>query len=525
MSDPSFWHELTVTALVGTGRQPPRLPPPGDPLTTLLGGLDSSDQEHTLLSAAAAVALYQQAGQRPPTSETPPFEPCPPDHAPRCTPRAAQHLALILRGTYPEVLAEWLEAAAAAGQRVPEEYLVPLLEMGQKKTALHGTIVSVVGERGRWLAAHHPAWKYATVRQESQESQDDTASEELWETGSAATRLALLQRLRRTTPARARALLTSTWKTEKADDRKHFLEELSEGLSMDDEPFLESVLDDRSKEVRAMAVNLLATLPESRLSQRMRERAAPLLTFRQKIVRKSLEVTLPDECNPAMVRDGIIPEVPRHIKVGPKTWWLGQMLGLVPPAYWYQQWNLAPAELLKVALKSEEKETLLDAWFQAARRVGDTAFLEALLPVFLKRKDTYGHIKVLIDYLPQERAEQAIVGLMQEEPQPLHGKHPAMPLLTKYEKPWSPTLARKVLESLHQRMTADENPASSTRLALWTFRQSLKEFALRIPPELASEAAQGWPTDAQHWDYWEDAVKQMVDILKFRSEMLKEFAQ
>ncbi|NJN65587.1 MAG: hypothetical protein HC884_02170 [Chloroflexaceae bacterium] len=523
MSEPStFWHELTVTALVGTGRQPLRLPLPGDPLTTLLAGLDPSNQEHALLSAAAAAVLYRQAGQRPLTSDFPSFAPCPPDHAPRCTPRAAQHLALMLRGTYQEVLSEWLAAAAAAGQRVPEEHLVSLLEAGQKKPALRDAMVSVLGERGRWLAAHNPDWEYAAVQQEVQ---GDTTSEEVWETSNAATRLALLQRLRRVNPARSRELLSATWKTEKADDRKRFLEELAAGLSMDDEPFLEGVLDDRSKEVRAMAVNFLAGLPDSRLSQRMRERVALLLQFRRKIVKKSLEVTLPDACDPEMVRDGIIPDVPRHIKVGQKTWWLGQMLGLVPPAHWYQQWNLAPAELLKVALKSEEAETLLDAWFRAAKRAEDTAFLEALLPVFLKRKDSYGHIKVLIDCLPQEQAEPAMIRLLEEEAQPLHGKHPAMPLLTRYEKPWGHTLAQKVLESLYQRITADENPSSSTRLALWTFRESLKEFALRLPPEFVSEVGRGWPAHAKYWDYWEDGVKQMVDILNFRSEMLKEFAQ
>ena len=44
---------------------------------------------------------------------------------------------------------------------------------------------------------------------------------------------------------------------------------------MDDEPFLESALDDRSREVRQQAADLLTRLPDSRLALRMAERAGP----------------------------------------------------------------------------------------------------------------------------------------------------------------------------------------------------------------------------------------------------------
>ena len=62
-----------------------------------------------------------------------------------------------------------------------------------------------------------------------------------WETGSHQTRLALVQHLRATQPPVALDLLSTTWSTEAAKERAAFVGALAEGLSLADEPFLESV--------------------------------------------------------------------------------------------------------------------------------------------------------------------------------------------------------------------------------------------------------------------------------------------
>jgi len=145
-----------------------------------------------------------------------------------------------------------------------------------------------------------------------------------WETGSRPARLLLLAELRGSAPALARSLLESTWATERADDRAAFLATLARGLSIDDQPLLESALDDRSKEVRRAAAELLTSLPDSRRAQRMLARALPLLAWvpaekprmlglRQRQPAK-LEIVLPDVCDQPMIRDGIEPKPPagRH---------------------------------------------------------------------------------------------------------------------------------------------------------------------------------------------------------------------
>ena len=127
---------------------------------------------------------------------------------------------------------------------------------------------TILGVRGRWLAAKNPKWrKYAGV---NEAAEPDGA---LGDRRIARATGARSGALRETDPGRARELVASTFAADPADQRAKFVGELARGLSMEDEPFLEAALDDRSKEVRRQAAELLRCLPESRLCLRMIERA------------------------------------------------------------------------------------------------------------------------------------------------------------------------------------------------------------------------------------------------------------
>ena len=68
------------------------------------------------------------------------------------------------------------------------------------------------------------------------------------------------------------------------------LEKLSIHLSIADHDFLEGCLDDRSKIVKEVAIDLLARLPESLFVQRMQQQLSQILLLKTGIVRKSLDV-------------------------------------------------------------------------------------------------------------------------------------------------------------------------------------------------------------------------------------------
>src|SRR5690242_7343876 len=102
------WTELIKTAVIGTERQALNLQPASSALAELLARLSNEDREGALLSAAAAVSLYERAGRLPVKDAMPLPATCVADEMPSCSQRAAAlHLRLMLEGQHAELLAEW----------------------------------------------------------------------------------------------------------------------------------------------------------------------------------------------------------------------------------------------------------------------------------------------------------------------------------------------------------------------------------------------------------------------------------
>ncbi|MCU0495254.1 MAG: DUF5691 domain-containing protein [Chloroflexaceae bacterium] len=547
----TYWETLLATALVGTERRGSLPPAPGGPLGMLLSQLPTADVAGNLLSAAAATAFYQRAGAVQPTLGEDSVPPCELDDLPLCSPRAGEHLATMLSGTEEVVLPEWLELLAKAGQRVHNQHLPSLLNLGQSRIGLRSLLLPALGKRGRWLAAQNPAWEYASVqtgdgrpetgvsKTDVQNQTDNVAESPIanlqplistWETGSRAARLSLLRQLRAMQPELARSTLASTWAREKANERAEFLTTFAEGLSLDDEPFLEAALDDRSKEVRATAADLLSRLPDSGLAQRMVARALPLLTWhpaspanllRLKSAKPAqIDVTLPDEADKAAQRDGIELKPP-HTSMGERAWWLQQIIGRTPPDIWCAAWNADPATLVQAQLPKEWRGLLLQAWADAAIRYRAQPWIEALFEVALNN-DRDINPGTLFAALPAARQEARLLEVLAAQPGPLHQKHPAFGLLNSYMQPWSEPLASLVLAGLHAYL--DKIDDKNARLD-WQFRDFLEDSARFIPPHMADAAAAAIPERVRQWSFWGDAIERYERLLHFRRDMLKEFAQ
>jgi hypothetical protein len=527
-----LWEQLVANALLGVERRAFAPPQDAGALSDMLGQLDAADPEGALLAASAIVALFQRNGQLPPRENAPLPAPCEDDALAACSPRAARHLATMLGGTHRVLLPEWLAALANAGRRAPAALLPDLLELGRAHADLRQAILPALDRRGRWLAAHNPDWSYASaeLKAESLELNDSagptqgqllTLNSQLitdWQTGSRPARLTLLVELRRSSPALARELVESTWATERADDRAAFLVALEDGLSMDDEPFLERALDDRSKEVRRGAADLLERLPESRRAARMLERALPLLAWvpaekpRMLGLRQGqkahLKVTLPDTCDQAMQRDGVEPKPPPDRRdMGEKAWWLCQILRAVPPATWSQRFALGPAELIGAAAKDEWQALLHEAWGAAARASGDAAWAEALLQSDPRQVE-------LLGALPPARQEALLLAMLRGDVAPLH-KHPVLALLRRTRHRWSAELTRAVLGAVRRHMRA-ANAGNDYQL-----RGAITDdFARRMPPAMLDEIAAGWPDSQDTRDRWQGVIDQLLITLQFRRDML-----
>ena len=369
MSEPSVLQTITATALIGTQRQPFTPISTDGNLGQLLASVDTTNQEAALLSTVAIATMYQQAGQLPLQDSSPLPEPCELEDLPCCSDRTGYYLSLMLNGEQTQLLPELLDRLAEIGQRVHETSLPSLLDLGKRQSDVREEIAKVLGKRGQWLAAQNPEWNYVASEDEA-----------VWETGSKAARLMWLTKLRRQEPDQARQLLESTWKQESASDRTAFLESFSNNLGMADEPFLEALLDDRSKEVRRVTVDLLTCLPESRFCQRAIASVQDLIKLQHEGNQQYFTVDLPEAHTPEMLRDGIEAKSNdnQNNQIGDRASWLLKMLTSTPLFFWNQHLAMSIEDLVKAANHSQSDRLLLQGWIAAAQKTGDLVWLQAL---------------------------------------------------------------------------------------------------------------------------------------------------
>ncbi|MFF0860740.1 DUF5691 domain-containing protein [Nonomuraea sp. NPDC003560] len=443
------WDDLASTALVGTDRRPYR----GD-----------------LLADAAVETARRRAGRGPVEAAPPP--PAPDEELPAVGRRAAERLVRIMGGDYDRLLPEWLAAAAATGRRVPCDVLPDLLERGRRDRSIRAHLGVLAGRRGRWLAGLNPAWGYLL----------EEPTGETWELGGPADRRAHLRALRAADPAAARELLESTWERETPDDRAEFVELLADGLAMGDEPFLEAALDDRRREVRQAAANLLTRLPGSRLSRRMAERARACVS----ISGSAIAVEAPLECDRAMERDGVRPKPPRGI--GERAWWLQQILARAPLGFW----GRPPSALLKMRIPDWDAEVKA-AWVRAAVLQKDPEWARAMFG--------WDPIADLLEALPPAEQQELAAGFVQ--------KHDLdsqlIMVLGGVSSHWREGLATAVLHKIVK--VAAVQP--------WNLGELVKLAGEHIDPALFPLAESYSPVAP---------IQQVAALLRFRADMYKELA-
>jgi hypothetical protein len=499
-----LWDDILATAVVGTEQREFRLAAREDELGRLLAQMDNDDREVSLLSAASVVSLYRSAGIAPPADMQQLPEVCFPDEALRSSPASGQHLALMLDGEFREVLPEWLAAMHKARKRVPEEHLPALLDQGRAELSLRRAIAHVIGERGEWLAAQNPDWYYAIQR-------DD---KDVWETGSREERLLLLEHLRSTDPTKARELLATTWPQESAKDRVVFLEKFAAGVNSSDEPFLNEALRDRSVEVRRAARTLLASLPNSHFSRRLKELANQVLSFKKPLIGKArIEVTLPaDPIAWLKANDIEIDSPPRNAtqSVGPKAWFLKELISLIPVAHWTELWKKTPLEIIRAGDESEWRESFALGFLAAARRDRDPGWIEALV-FFTATDPKQPPLIELVAYLPADRLEALSLDALKSESAELNS---ALPLLLAHHSAWSDQLSRAVVKRIKKRIGEGKD-----NIADWQTKAALKQFARYVSPDLYDELASGWPAASQSWSTWSKGVDAFQTLLAFRRDM------
>ncbi len=386
------WNALLQAALLGADR-PWALPPLAqagspDPVAQLLRDAraqSAADAPGLLLRLAGAKAACQRAGWTAPAAAHAPKAPAAPESRTLANAAWSQLLSQALTLGTPRLQHRVLFAMDSAMLRAPAALLPALLHAGRQSVALRTHLLPVLGERGRWLAQQNPEWAYACGAQEQADTQTH------WAHGSLEQRCVVLRAERATAPAAARERLQADWDSLAAQDRTALIAILRVGLSLDDEPFLNTQLKDRAQDVRRIAAHLLAALPGSAYAQRITARMAPLVVCSQAepgllgrmLGRTSPEqrVTLeaPTQPDAEWKADLLESKRPKHESLGERAWWLYQLTRHTPLAWWTAHTGLAPAELLKLAGRSDWTEALVRGWTDAVLWQHDAAWAHAVL--------------------------------------------------------------------------------------------------------------------------------------------------
>ncbi|AYQ32386.1 DUF5691 domain-containing protein [Runella sp. SP2] len=253
------WELLKKTALLGTERHPLATEALPASIQEILAKSNKNDAEGYFLKAAALLYNYNRAGQNPSKITLPNLALEDAETSTFCPPKtvALWKKVLDLSPANPYLLELLLQNCHQKNWVLTDDLLVNALSNTPKQ--LLPQLHLLLGVRGKWLAQFNETWQITDV----------SMSITQWEEGKPTERKAFLSELRRQNPAEALSLLAQAWPNESAKDRKSLLSTLKVGLSANDEPFLEQIHEELTKNLtspKPVTLEAIHLINELRLS-------------------------------------------------------------------------------------------------------------------------------------------------------------------------------------------------------------------------------------------------------------------
>jgi hypothetical protein len=510
------WQDLVSTALVGTDRRTPpgagRFSAPGEnPASALLSSAALMSAWRRAGSAGSAYSAElvgdQDEAEAPGAPAKAPARSAAHDVRP-LLPTATSARLTALVASRSESLPEYLEAAAKTGCRAPAELLPPLFDYARGSKAVRADLMALAGPRGTWLAKQNQQWSTFTRYASAPDA-------DAWQSGKPHERVGYLAWFRAKDPASARALVEEAWNQpgHAAETRAAYVEALGVGLGPEDEPFLESALDDKSRQVRAEAVRLLATLSGSRFAERMIRRLhdqvevfaegdAVLVKLRDQQPRPTED----------QVRDGlgegwVQTEDERRLAKMQPSYWFEDLIASTPLPAW-DYFGLAPARLLRATAANRwEAASCHRGWRSATLRQRDAVWAEAFCAVNAAND--------MLELLPDEAAERWCLGVVADH-RSQYSIHSAPIILGRLGRPWPDAVCEALLAAIPKYLP------NATRNDVARFF-GMENLAGRwMPPSFAAAVtAKADGIRAEH-PLWAEDLDDLAAMLRDRALMLAE---
>lgn len=426
-----------------------------------------------------------------------------------CSVASARCLQEILEGKYSDALAEWVHLLSQAEQVLPREALPALFQRSLSDTELWETIRAAIGSRGQWLLLQNPAWQALC----------EVPAQTNWGTSTGLARLALLRSMRKQDAALGLNQLQSSWETEDPGQKAALLAELSHGLGAQDEAFLESCLQDRRKETRQMAAELLASIPNSGLSNRYLSYLQDCIELKDNKIVLNLPAEIPD----AWRKDGVEISGKAPFSFTQRSAWLFQLLRRLPPKYWQKAWGLEPQQTISLFAQQDREESWVQALTDATLLHHDLVWQEALAEWWLNQPgasswqtSTGRH---LLQVLPAASLQKLLPPFLQKQVYLLEEDHVATYLLCANLHPWTEELSLALIQPFKRYLAGADNPFWN----IWHYARLLKALAYHCPPGLFAALNSGWNIDSPLWQRWQAEVERMLAVLQFRAKMQQTF--
>lgn len=344
--------------------------PSGDASAAATSFPQAGDSAGYVLQAGFLAYQAQRAGYIP--LSLPDVQPqmAPPEDLPACNEEAMRALDYLLH-TAPRMLPEFIQFLEAGQQRIHENYLPTLLNLGRQQSELWPSLRRIIGERGEWLAAQNPDWHYLLPDYNTQ----------TWQTGERAQRIALLQHWRHVDPSVALELLTATWQQEAPSDKVDFLKVLNINLSDDDLPLLQRAAQSSRQEVRRMAHHLITKIPNAPYTQHLFQRLTELLSVKRTLRGAKLDVKLPNDSDKALLNN--FHPKQSHIQSGQRGLLLARLIQAAPLDQLAAHYDCTAIQWIKLCHNSEWRALLMQAMIYAIRRQANTAWAGRLAEFWL----------------------------------------------------------------------------------------------------------------------------------------------
>ncbi len=493
-----FWKEIVNNASLGTAKAPVKWSSLPSFLQEPVAAPNTPDSEEEFLTIASLTYQYRLGGFLAPAMDHKAIANALPETQSYTSAAATSIFKLIFTEELPALTGLWVELCKSKNQIAEPDILTDLLDLGVKRKEFRPYVKAITGKRGEWLANLNPEWIiYVTTEN----------TEELWQTGTPEQRKALVKDFHSIDPAKAIALLKSTWDTEGANEKAAFLELLRNNLSPAELEWLES-LKEKSLKVTAVIQDLLKSIPGSTVVERfwiilkdhvrLKSGKALLGMINRTTIEVDDNITFPDD-----IFKTEIEKLSSDKNVSDNQHVLHQLISAIPPSYWDKYFNEESKTIVELFQKEKETAPYITAIAQAAIRFNDATWLEVILDN-TKMDLIKNLLPLMIKALPHPKKQEYAVKFFTEKP------HELIDVMTQQNEEWSIALTKAILK-----FTAGEIYAYNKNF----YRQAVAFIPIAILSELESLA----PSEDLKRTYWANQSEELKRLLELKKQIIQSF--